>query len=41
MSQTTIQIADETWQRLDDRKGRGESFDDVVRDLLDAQEATA
>jgi len=35
---TTIQISDETWERLDDRKSRGQSFDDIVRQLLDREE---
>ena len=32
---TTVEIADETWERLSLRKGRGESFDDIIRDGLD------
>lgn len=36
---TTIRIQRETWQRLHDRKGPGESHDDVIADLLDQAEA--
>lgn len=35
---TTIQVQDDTWDRLDELKGRNESFDDVVRDLLEHRE---
>lgn len=35
---TTIEVKDDTWERLNDRKGRGESFDDIVRELLDVDE---
>lgn len=31
---TTIQIDSETWEQLHFRKERGETFDDVIRDLL-------
>lgn len=32
---TTIEVKDETWQQLKMRKGRGESFDDIIQDLLE------
>lgn len=35
---TTIEVKDDTWERLNQRKGRGESFDDIVRELLDVDE---
>lgn len=38
---TTVEVSDETWEELDDLKGRGESFDDVISDLLHQQEAPA
>ena len=31
---TTIQIQDETWQMLNARKSRGETFDSVIRKAL-------
>ena len=31
---TTIQIEDETWKMLNDRKQRGETFDSVIRKAL-------
>jgi len=37
---TTIQISTETWADLDRRKGRGESFDDVIQKLLEASPVT-
>lgn len=38
---TTISVSDDTWERLDDRKERGESFDDIVSELLDVTERKA
>lgn len=35
---TTIHVRDETWRRLDERKDRGESFDDVIQQLLDTDQ---
>jgi len=32
---TTVQITTEVWGALDKRKGRNESFDDVIRKLID------
>lgn len=32
---TTVRINRDTWQRLHDRKGPGESHDDVITELLD------
>lgn len=34
---TTIEISDETWEALNRRKERGQSFDDVVTSLLDRE----
>jgi len=31
---TTIKVSDGTWSELNDRKERGESFDDVIQELL-------
>ena len=38
MESTTIEVKDDTYDRLSDRKSRGRSFDDVVRELLDTVE---
>lgn len=38
MSQTTISISEDVADRLYDRKGRGESYNDVVLELLEAVE---
>lgn len=35
---TTVSVKPGTWERLDDRKGRGESMDDVISRALDASE---
>lgn len=35
MDTTTIEVSDDTWTRLHQRKQRGQSFDDVVQDLLE------
>jgi predicted CopG family antitoxin len=35
---TTVTVTDETWRRLMLRKGRGDSFDDVISELLDTVE---
>jgi len=32
---TTIQISDELWEELNKRKKKGESFEDVLRKLID------
>jgi len=32
---TTIQITEATWNELTTRKGCGESFDDVIQELID------
>lgn len=37
---TTVQIQEETWERLDERKQRGDSFDDVIVRALDTEERT-
>ncbi len=31
---TTIQVSDETWSTLNERKERDESFDEVIQDLI-------
>lgn len=31
---TSIEVKDETWKRLNRRKERGDSFDDVINKLL-------
>lgn len=33
---TTVEIKTETWAALDRRKGRGDSFDEVIQRLIDA-----
>lgn len=35
---TTVNVSDETWERLNRRKDRGDSFDDVIESLLDQSE---
>ena len=35
---TTVMVSDETWRRLDEMKDRGDSFDDVIQDLLSGHE---
>lgn len=35
---TTVRVHDDTWERLNDRKGRGESMDDIIRGALDTYE---
>lgn len=35
---TSIEVKDDTYDRLNDRKDRGVSFDDVVSEALDALE---
>lgn len=37
MGKTTIEITDDVWELLNQRKSKGESFNDVVVDLLEAQ----
>lgn len=32
---THIRVTEETWKRLNQRKGPGDSFDDVITRLLD------
>lgn len=31
---TTIEVSDETWSRLNSQKDRGQSFDDVIQQML-------
>lgn len=33
---TTIQIANETWKELNERKEAGDTFDDVIQRLLNS-----
>lgn len=35
---TTMEVKDRTWTRLNRRKSHGDSFDDVVTELLDIAE---
>ena len=35
---TSIQVRNETWQELNARKQPGDTFDDVIQRLLDADE---
>lgn len=35
---TTVTVSDETWKQLTMRKDRGDSFDDVIQDLLEIAE---
>lgn len=35
---TTIEVSDETWRELNHRKERGQSFDDVVVEILQREE---
>lgn len=35
---TTIQLKVDTWEELNARKQPGMSFDDVIRELLDAED---
>lgn len=37
METTTIEVTDETWTQLNRRKERGETFDDVISDLMTAE----
>jgi len=36
---TTVQVTDETWQRLNRRREPGDSMDDVISDALDTNDA--
>lgn len=36
---TSIRIKRDTWRRLHERKGPGESFDEVLNDVLDRAES--
>jgi predicted CopG family antitoxin len=38
---TSIRIKVDTWGRLRSRKGPGESFDDVINEVLDDAESLA
>jgi predicted CopG family antitoxin len=37
---TSIRISRGTWQRLHDMKGPGDSFDDVLQDLLNGADSS-
>lgn len=34
-----VRVTEDTWKELNQRKGPGDSFDEVIRRLLDAAEA--
>jgi predicted CopG family antitoxin len=34
----TVRVSEETWSRLNRRKGPGDSFDDVISEVLDIAE---
>ena len=34
---TTVEVKEETWKELHSRKGIGDSFDDVIRRLLEGE----
>ena len=36
---THVRVTEETWKRLNARKGPGDSFEDVIRTMLDELEA--
>lgn len=36
---TTIEVSDGTWRQLNVRKQRGESFDDVIQNLMGEENA--
>jgi len=36
---THIRVTEDTWQELNQKKGPGDSFDDVITQLLDAEDA--
>lgn len=38
MAKTTIEVSDDTWSRLNRQKERGQSFDDVIQEVLDSSE---
>jgi len=38
---TQIRITEETWEELNQRKGPGDAFEDVIRSLLDEDSDTA
>lgn len=35
---TTVQVDNETWKELNTRKEPGETFDDVIRRLLESED---
>lgn len=37
MADASVPVEDETWKDLNARKEPGDSFDDVIRDLLDRE----
>lgn len=38
---TTVQVSENTWERLDERRDRGDSFDDVITEILNKEEENA
>jgi predicted CopG family antitoxin len=37
---TNIRVSGETWRKLDERKGPGDSFDDVIRSVLEQSDTS-
>lgn len=35
MSRANVKVSEETWRRLNARKAPGDSFEDVIQELLD------
>lgn len=38
---TTVWVKDDTWERLDELKERGQSMDEIINQALDALEAAS
>lgn len=41
METTTIEVSDETWRELNRQKDRGDTFDDVIWELIEADQEAA
>jgi len=39
MADTTVPVSDTVWEELNDRKGRGETYDEVLREVLGLDKA--
>lgn len=37
MGMTTVRVSEETWQELNQRKQAGDTFDDVISRLVEAE----